>query len=141
MPSNGCKESNWVSTVLSYSRLPPAIDRILDAAHWAPSGDNAQPWTFEVHGENRFDVCVRVEAGNVYEYRHGEPTLISAGTLLENIAIAAPSYGKRSRWRYQGLAGGVHRIGVELEDDPAATENPLFDEIQRRSVDRRPYRL
>jgi len=55
----------------------------LDAAHWAPSGDNAQPWTFEVQDDRHFDVCVRVAAGNVYEYRHGEPTLISAGTLLE----------------------------------------------------------
>ena len=111
--------------MVNYSRLPPAIDRILDAAHWAPSGDNAQPWTFEVQGDCHFDVCVRVAAGNVYEYRHGEPTLISAGTLLENIAIAASSCGKRSRWQYQGLAGGVHRIGVELEEDPAAAENPL----------------
>jgi nitroreductase len=127
--------------VLSYSRLPPAIDRILDAAHWAPSGDNAQPWTFEVHSENRFDVCVRIEAGNVYEYRHGEPTLISAGTLLENIAIAAPSYGKRAQWEYLGLDGHVHRIRVDLHEDAAAFENPLFGQIGRRSVDRRPYRM
>ncbi len=127
--------------MLNYSRLPPAVEQILDAAHWAPSGDNAQPWTFEVQDDRHFDVCVRVAAGNVYEYRQGEPTLISAGTLLENIAIAAPSCGERSRWQYQGLAGGVHRIGVTLEDDPSATENPLFGEIQRRSVDRRPYRL
>jgi sulfur-carrier protein adenylyltransferase/sulfurtransferase len=127
--------------VLSYSRLPPAIDRILDAAHWAPSGDNAQPWSFEVHGENRFDVCVRIAAGNVYEYRHGEPTLISAGTLLENIAIAAPSYGKRAKWDYLGLAGQVHRIKVELHEDAAAFENPLAGQIGRRSVDRRPYRM
>ena len=82
--------------MLSYSRLPQAIERILDAAHWAPSGDNAQPWTFEVQDENRFDVLVHIEAGNVYEYRQGEPTLISAGTLLENIAVTAPSFAKRS---------------------------------------------
>jgi hypothetical protein len=29
---------------------------------------------------------------------------------------------------------------VALEDDPAASEHPLAGEIQRRSVDRRPYR-
>ena len=126
--------------MLNHSRLPQAIDRILDAAHWAPSGDNAQPWHFEVHDDNRFDVCVHIEAGNVYEYRNGEPTLISAGTLLENIAIAAPTYGKRARWEYLGLAGQVHRIKVELED-AAPTENPLFSQIERRSVDRRPYQM
>lgn len=127
--------------MLNYSRLPPAVERILDAAHWAPSGDNAQPWTFEVQDESRFDVCVRIEPGNVYEYRQGEPTFISAGTLLANIAVAAPSGGKRARWDYRGAEGPVHRISVTLEDDAAATENPLYGEIQRRSVDRRPYRL
>jgi len=121
--------------------VPPAVEQILDAAHWAPSGDNAQPWTFEVQDESRFDVCVRIEPGNVYEYRQGEPTLISAGTLLANIAVAAPSSGKRARWDYRGAEGAVHRISVMLEEDPAATEHPLYDEIQRRSVDRRPYRL
>jgi nitroreductase len=127
--------------VLNYSHLPPTIERILDAAHWAPSGDNAQPWTFEVQDENRFDVCVRIEPGNVYEYRQGEPTLISAGTLLANIAIAAPSGGRRAKWEYRGAEGHGHRISVTLEEDSAAAEHPLYGEIQRRSVDRRPYRL
>jgi nitroreductase len=127
--------------VLNHSRLPPAVEKILDAAHWAPSGDNAQPWTFEVHSEDSFDVCVRIAPGNVYEYHNGEPTLISAGTLLENIAIAAPSQGKSAQWQYRGLAGNVHRISLILTPDPAAGEHPLFGQIERRSVDRRPYRL
>jgi len=127
--------------VLNYSHLPPAVERILDAAHWAPSGDNAQPWTFEVLDENRFDVCVRIEPGNVYEFRQGEPTLISAGTLLANIAVAAPSSGKRAKWDYVGAEGPLHRIRVTLEDDASASEHPLYKEIERRSVDRRPYQM
>lgn len=130
-----------MSAVLSYSRLPPAVERILEAAHWAPSGDNAQPWRFEVRDDARFDVLVRVEPGNVYEYRHGEPTLISAGTLLENIAIAAASFGKRAEWKYLGLAGDTHRIQVELRDDAAAKAHPLLAMIEKRSVDRRPYQM
>ena len=125
--------------MLNYSRLPLAVERILEAAHWAPSGDNAQPWTFEVRDETHFDICLRIEPGNVYEYRQGEPTLLSAGTLLANVAVAAPSSGKRARWTYAGAEGPLHRIGVTLEDDPAASEHPLVGEIQRRSVDRRPY--
>ncbi|HKQ44945.1 MAG TPA: hypothetical protein VJS47_06090 [Rhizomicrobium sp.] len=126
--------------MLSYSRLPQAVERILDAAHWAPSGDNAQPWTFEVQDENRFDVLVHIEAGNVYEYRQGEPTLISAGTLLENIAVTAPSFGKRAAWDYLGFDAGTHRIKVDLSAAPAG-EHPLSSQIERRSVDRRPYRM
>ncbi|MEO8301095.1 MAG: hypothetical protein ABI608_04835 [Rhizomicrobium sp.] len=127
--------------MLNYSRLPPAVEQILEAAHWAPSGDNAQPWTFEVHSEDQFDVLVRIEAANVYEYRQGEPTLISAGTLLENIAIAASSQGKSTQWHYQGLAGNVHRIRVQLNHDRAPEEHALLGQIQRRAVDRRPYQL
>jgi len=127
--------------VLNYSRLPPAVEQILDAAHWAPSGDNGQPWTFEVHSQDEFDVCLRINPANVYEYRNGEPTLISAGTLLENIAIAAPSQGKSAQWHYQGLAGNVHRIRIGLIPNPLAEEHPLFSQIERRSVDRRPYQL
>ncbi|HET7085346.1 MAG TPA: nitroreductase family protein [Rhizomicrobium sp.] len=125
--------------MLNYSRLPPDIERILEAAHWAPSGDNAQPWRFAVHSERRLELLVLIEPGNVYEYRHGEPTLISAGTLLENIAIAAPSFGLKAGWEYLGPANGNHRIQIDFLEDPAASENPLMREIERRSVDRRPY--
>jgi hypothetical protein len=54
--------------------------------------------------------------------------------------VAAPSSGKRARWDYKGAEGPLHRISVVLEDDPTACEHPLAGEIQRRSVDRRPYR-
>src|SRR5258708_30425578 len=114
---------------------------MVDAGHGGRRGDNAQPWRFEVQDADRFDIYVRIEPDNVYEYRHGEPTLISAGTLLENIAIAAPGFGKQASWDYLGLAGQMHRIQVALKDDAAAAPNPLFPEIERRSVDRRPYRL
>jgi hypothetical protein len=61
--------------------------------------------------------------------------------LLENIAVAAPSQGKSAQWQYQGLSGNVHRIRVQLHQDPPAREHPLSGQIQRRSVDRRPYQL
>src|SRR5437868_1852114 len=125
--------------MLSYSRLPPDIERILEAAHWAPSGDNAQPWRFKAHNDRRLELLVLIEPGNVYEYRHGEPTLISAGTLLENLAIAASEFGLKAGWEYLGPADQGHRIQVDLLPDAAASKNPLIREIERRSVDRRPY--
>jgi sulfur-carrier protein adenylyltransferase/sulfurtransferase len=120
--------------------LPPALERILDAARWAPSGDNAQPWSFEIKGENDVAVSIHRERGNVYEYRDGEPTVISAGTLMENIAIAAPSFGKTVSWTYTGSDTNAHHIAVHLTPGPTA-QHPLFPEIQKRSVDRRPYRM
>jgi sulfur-carrier protein adenylyltransferase/sulfurtransferase len=121
--------------------LSPAIERILDAARWAPSGDNAQPWRFEVRDDDNVVVCIRREVGNVYEYRDGEPTLLSAGALLENMAVAAPTFGKSVTWRYQGSEAGEHRIRVQITKAPNASPDPLFSQIYQRSVDRRPYRM
>jgi hypothetical protein len=121
--------------------LSPAIERILDAARWAPSGDNAQPWRFEIRSDDSVVVCVRREVGNVYEYRDGEPTLLSAGALLENMVVAAPTFGKSVAWHYEGSNAGEHRIQVRITNAPNASPDPLFGQIYQRSVDRRPYRL
>jgi nitroreductase len=118
---------------------PSPVERILEAARWAPSGDNAQPWRFRIESDKDVTVSIHCERGNVYEYRDGEPTLISAGTLLENIAIAAPTFGKAASWRYLGKEGDTHRIAVRLEND-TLPPHPLYDAIWRRSVDRRGYR-
>jgi hypothetical protein len=77
----------------------------------------------------------------VYEYRDGEPTLLSAGALLENMAVAASTFGKVVTWHYQGSEAGEHRIQVRLTNAPNASPDPLFSQIYQRSVDRRPYRM
>ena len=121
--------------------LPKAIEAILDIARWAPSGDNRQPWSFRIKGDRDVEVLIRRSDSNVYEYRHGEPTLISAGALLENIEIAAPAYGLKATWRYAGSADGIDHIAVSFRENDTAFVPELFDEITRRSVDRRPFRM
>ena len=67
--------------------------RILDLARWAPSGDNTQPWRFQiasdshvvVHGFDTRDHCV-------YDL-DGHPSQISIGALLETLSIAASLTG------------------------------------------------
>jgi nitroreductase len=127
--------------VMTDHALPKAIEAILDVARWAPSGDNAQPWSFRVTGDRDIEILIRRTNPNVYEYRQGEPTLISAGALLENIEIAAPAFGLRSSWRYAGSADGRDHIAVHFSDTDSAVVPDLFQEITRRSVDRRPFKL
>lgn len=117
-----------------------AIEAILDLARWAPSGDNAQPWTFRITGDRGVEVLIRRTNPNIYEYRNGEPTLISAGALLENIEIAAPAFGLKASWRYAASADDIDRIVVFFDDDNTATVSELFGEIPRRSVDRRRFK-
>ncbi len=119
----------------------PEIEQILDLARWAPSGDNTQPWRFEIAGDDRVTVHVHDHgADDVYDYDNGRPTLLSAGMLVENLRIAASAHGRMLRWRHAGSAGHHHRIEVEMPKAPGATPDPLLPFVHIRSVDRRPYR-
>jgi sulfur-carrier protein adenylyltransferase/sulfurtransferase len=115
------------------------IERILDVARWAPSGDNAQPWRFSIDGDG-VEVAITVEADNPYEFNQGEPTLMAAGGLLETMRIAASAHQRHAMWRYRGVESGAHRLRVEFPFDASVAVDPLLAYVTTRSVDRRPYR-
>ena len=63
--------------------------QILELARWAPSGDNTQPWRFEILSDDHvvvhgFDTRDEV----IYDFR-GHPSHMSHGALLETARIAA----------------------------------------------------
>ena len=112
---------------------------ILDLARWAPSGDNTQPWRFEVlgsrllrvHGFDTRDHCV-------YDL-DGHPSHLAHGALLETLAIAATTYGLRATTqRLGGFAEERPCWEVTLEEAPRLTPDPLAAFIKTRSVQRRP---
>jgi sulfur-carrier protein adenylyltransferase/sulfurtransferase len=129
---------------------PPGspIEEILRAARWAPSGDNVQPWRFEILDEN--SVRVRLDADhadNVYEYRDGEPTLIAGGVLLESLRVAATGWHRAMTWSYEGLqASGSqgaprrHVVRVDFSPSGSVTPDRWLPHLMLRSVDRRRYR-
>jgi len=119
---------------------PGELEAILDLARWAPSGDNLQPWRFEVVDDEHLIVHIRIP-GDVYDYEDGEPTLLSAGCLLETLRIVASSRGRGFSWQDLGRREGSHRIAVELARDPNVAPDHLIGFIKVRSVDRRAYHL
>jgi len=122
------------------------MGRILDLARWAPSGDNGQPWRFRIDGEDAVTIFIHHEAGiTPYEYNSGQPTLLSAGHLLETLRIAASRYGRRMEWSHQRTgqsANGSHddQITVRLPRQPGLRPDPLEGFVRIRSVDRNTYR-
>ena len=70
------------------------IDKILEAAVRAPSGDNVQPWRFEV-SENplRIKLFNKPEADDSYYNFQQAASYIANGTALENIVIASKELG------------------------------------------------
>ncbi len=121
--------------------IPPTLAEILELARWAPSGDNTQPWRFEVvdahrvivHGFDTRDHCV-------YDL-DGHPSQIAHGALLETLAIAASAHGLRAETSRRPDAPDERpEYHVELIPDDSIKPDPLLPHIPQRSVQRRPMR-
>lgn len=117
-----------------------AVEKILDLARWAPSGDNTQPWRFEiiddmslvVHGFDTREHCV-------YDL-DGHASQLALGCLLETMMIAASGSGFRTE---------ISRRTEMPETQPtfdvrffaaALTPDPLLPFITERRVQRRTMR-
>ncbi|MRX08997.1 molybdopterin biosynthesis protein MoeY [Pseudoduganella sp. FT25W] len=125
-------------------QLDTTLEQILELARWAPSGDNTQPWRFEilderrlvVHGHDTRDHCV-------YDL-DGHPSQISLGALLETMAIAASTFGLTLRsMRHTDTPDNRPTFSIELLPAPGMEADPLADAIlpravQRRALSRRP---
>jgi molybdopterin/thiamine biosynthesis adenylyltransferase len=113
------------------------IERILDLARWAPSGDNTQPWTFETDGSDRVVVRGR-ETGKdgVYDLDFRSRQL-ALGALLETLAIAAGSCLRLARVRRRPGEGCLPVFDVDLTPDERVVPDPLVDAIPERSAQRR----
>ncbi len=126
------------------SELPsdaPEIEKILDLARWAPSGDNSQPWRFEITGPESLKITITDDgADNVYEYNDAQPTLLSAGMLLETLRIAASLHSRLLWWDYRGHTADGHVIEAEISRNAGIEVDPLADTIKTRSVNRLPYK-
>lgn len=119
--------------------MPPHIERILDLARWAPSGDNTQPWRFElidahhlvVHGYDTREHCV-------YDL-DGHPSQLAHGALIETLVVAAGTAGLRAQVTRQAESTETHqRYQVRLEPLGSPGVDPLAGWIEKRVVQRRP---
>lgn len=119
--------------------VPTVIEQILDLARWAPSGDNTQPWRFEivddhhvvVHGFDTRDHCV-------YDL-DGHPSQIALGALLETISIAATEHGLLAIiTRRAEMPETTPTFDLRFVPDQNLKPDPLVPYIPCRSVQRRP---
>lgn len=115
---------------------PPSdlVHEVLDLARWAPSGDNAQPWRFELLGDRAFAVHGQ-PGGDIYDLQ-GHATQLALGALLETITIAATASGARAEIQPRQEKGVFDVKLVEAAAEDAAS--PLAPVIRLRRVQRRP---
>lgn len=127
---------SFVRTVDPPVQPASPIAAVLNFGRWAPSGDNAQPWRFDIIDDVTAEVDFKAGAhGDIYDFRDHEPTTLSAGMLLETLQISARYLGWMLDWSYFGQA----RLRLCLVKAPPQPLEPLFPYIPLRSVDRRAY--
>ena len=118
------------------------IEQILDLARWAPSGDNSQPWRFEIADDSNLIVHGFDTRGHCVYDLDGHPSQISIGALLETIAVAATVHRLRTDVvRRVDTAETRPTFDLRFAADAAVQPDPLAAQIQVRSVQRRPMRL
>jgi hypothetical protein len=120
--------------------MPSVVEQILDLARWAPSGDNTQPWRFEilderhivVHGFDTREQCL-------YDL-NGFGSQIAHGALLETIRIAATGFGLLAETsRRRDTPENRQLYDVCLRSDEHVQVDPLLPYIELRCTQRRPF--
>lgn len=114
------------------------LERILDLARWAPSGDNTQPWQFEILGEEQ----VRVHGFDTRDHcvydLDGHPSQLAVGALLETMSLAATAHGRRAHISRQVDTPETHLLfDIHFEQDPDVKPDPLVAFIEKRAAQRR----
>ena len=115
------------------------IRQVLDVARWAPSGDNTQPWRFEISGDTTVVVHgFDTRSHCVYDL-DGRASQISLGALLETMSIAASAH----RWemdflRRAGQPDDRQTFDVAFSLSSDRVRDPLLDFVKTRTVQRRP---
>ncbi len=113
--------------------------KIIDVARCAPSGDNCQPWRFGVEEGHIRLYNLPEKDTSLFNYKQ-RASLVAHGALLENLLIAASTFGYRTKFSYFPDGANSNCVAiVELEVAPP-TEEPLYPYITSRSTNRHPYR-
>lgn len=114
------------------------IKSLLYLATTAPSGDNCQPWRFKV---NEFQIDLYndpVVDTSYYNYLQ-RASLISHGAILENISIAAPTFGFKPVFQLFPDEDNVDHIAkITLVECPRS-ETELAPFIKDRVTNRKKY--
>jgi len=120
------------------------IGPILDLARWAPSGDNTQPWRFEIVSDTHLVVHGSDTRRTVVYDLRGHASQLAIGILLEYLAIAASGWGLRTEPAYRRPSDNAHdddehpTFDVRFREDPSLPSDPLFPFLKTRSVNRKP---
>lgn len=111
--------------------------KILDLARWAPSGDNTQPWRFELVDHDHLAIhALDTRSWCVYDL-DGKASYMAHGALLENISIAASLFGLATSVKCSQPGSSSNLlIAVRFIKQEGLRQSPLAPFIKDRCVQR-----
>ena len=122
--------------------LAKDIRTIREAAIQAPSGENAQPWSFRVSGTTIELYNLPDRDRSVYNWDQ-RGSYVAHGALLENLTVAAQAQGYNAQVNLFPEGTQSNLVArIELTQVGTVTEitEPLYSFIAKRKTNRKPYK-
>jgi len=114
------------------------IMRIVRSGAQAPSGDNAQPWRFEVRGNDIDLFNIPGQDRSPYNFRE-RGSFFAHGAVIENIVIAASAVRCSVAVSLFPAAADPNHVAHLRVSETGATPDPLYACLETRATNRRPY--
>ena len=112
------------------------LKRILGDAVQAPSGDNSQPWRFEIRENELYIYNITESDSTLYNFRQ-RGSYFAHGALIENIYILSLALGYRADISYfPGIRECTAKI---IFSESSSIPQPLISAIANRATNRNPY--
>ena len=114
------------------------LKEILMHAVQAPSGDNSQPWEFEL-GQDTISIFNLPERdATLYNFRQ-QGSYLAHGAVVENIVIVGSHFGYRASVQpFPGETNCTARVKFTQSN---STDEGLYSAIQKRATNRKPYEI
>lgn len=118
------------------------IETLLDAARYAPSGDNIQPWEFAVRNDVIELYNVPEKDLSLYNFKQ-RAAYVAHGAAIENMEIAASHAGYRLDIKVFPDADNpnlIARIKIGAKTNPQKELGGLAAAITKRATNRKKYK-
>jgi len=116
------------------------IKNILKYAVNAPSGNNSQPWRFEVSGNKIYIYNLSARDRTPYNFRQ-RGSYFAHGALIENIEVVSSHYGYEVRFELFPDNNNPELISVITLEKTGVNESPLYEYLAHRATNRRNYKI
>lgn len=114
------------------------MDKIITAANQAPSGENCQPWRFEVRG-NELTIFLVPERDQSFYNERQKGSLVAVGAAVENALIAASALGYQPQLVLSPEETNKNLIArISLLEGPSKND-ALYNFIPLRISNRKKY--